>query len=367
MRDKACFIPTLSGLGYTQAADNCQAVGADLVCTATTPFDAYYGPTGHNEEHIQLTPANVEFIRNEILKITPTPVFEMAPLSLCPDTGPTPYTVHAECVAASRGSYTPPGTTYAWTVGPGLVLVSGQGAASVQIRPVSGFTGISTVQVVATRTGYTASAPVSVEVNVTRGELNLDYYSGARVAAGSAKQNATDEVVIESAQGPGTDTTCPSQLVQLQLTSFNVAAPPYTVVRTVYRNQQPTSTSSYALNSNRFSVSVGVTNFEIKVTGTSICDGQPVTSNALFFEAITCGQRVAAYPNPADATLHLVLTGEATGAASVTSTLYNSQGRAVRRVVAATELDTSTLPTGLYYLVTEQHGQAERHQIRVQH
>jgi len=116
------------------------------------------------------------------------------------------------------------------------VLVSGQGTASVQVQPGAGFTGTSTVQVVATRTGYVASAPVSVAVHVTRGELELGYYYGARLAT-SAKQETPDAPVSENIQGPGSDTnaTCPAQPVQLQLTSFN-AAPPYTIVRTNYRN-----------------------------------------------------------------------------------------------------------------------------------
>ena len=65
--------------------------------------------------------------------------------------------------------------------------------------------------------------------------------------------------------------------------------------------------------------------------------------------------------------LYLMPTEKAVAEARpVTATLYNAQGRAVRRATA-TELDTSTLPSGLYYLVTEQDGQVQRHQIRVQH
>ena len=84
VRDKACFIPTMSALGYNQPVDNCQAAGQNLVCAGTTPFDAYYGPVGHNDEHVQLTSGNVEFMRNEILRITPTPTFTTAPTVVCP-------------------------------------------------------------------------------------------------------------------------------------------------------------------------------------------------------------------------------------------------------------------------------------------
>ncbi len=377
VHDNHCFIPTISALGFQyqslasyQSTSNLpnpftNLLGRDLVCNGEIPFDAYYGPANTNTFHVMPDNSGLLFLGRELSRTVATPTFAVAPNALCPNSGATTYSVTPECLA-SRPGLAPPGTGYTWVLGPGLVLVSGQGTASVQVQPVAGFTGTSTVRVVATRTGYAASAPLTLTVHVTRGELELSYYYGARVA-GSAKQAAPEELGNKDDADP-TTASCPAQLVQLQLASLN-AAPPYTVTRTTYRNQQPTGTSSYVLNGNatRFAVSVGRTDFSIEVTGTSLCDGLPVTSNSLGFEAIACGQRLAAYPNPADATLHLVPPGEATPeAAPVAATLYNAQGRAVRRVAAA-ELDTSTLPGGLYYLVTEQRGRAERQQIRVQH
>ena len=55
-------------------------------------------------------------------------------------------------------------------------------------------------------------------------------------------------------------------------------------------------------------------------------------------------------------------------AAPRTAVLYNGQGREVRRTRAGeARLATADLPTGLYYLMTEQNGQVTRTQIRVQH
>lgn len=67
IREDHCFIPTKSALGMnisnTDLGEN--LYNRNLVCAGETPFQSYYAPTT-NEEHITLTPQNVEWITKEI-------------------------------------------------------------------------------------------------------------------------------------------------------------------------------------------------------------------------------------------------------------------------------------------------------------
>ena len=167
VHDQSCFIPTLSALGPTQPVDNCQPAGQNLVCAGATPFDAYYGPVGRNYEHLQLTPENVAFMRDEILQLTPLPVFTAAPTAICPG-GTGSFRVKAECARAGQ-----PGTAYTWTASSGLTIASGQGTATVTVQATAGFTGGASVSVVGTRVGGNASAAVSVPVFINWGSVGI--------------------------------------------------------------------------------------------------------------------------------------------------------------------------------------------------
>jgi len=109
------FIPTASALAYRNNPNrnwSDDVSNINLVCTKETPFDAYYAPT-QNEEHVQLTDANVAFVKNEI-KNGP-PINPCAPLPISASiSGPTSLSLAA-----------PSGT---WTVNP----TGGTGSYSYQ-------------------------------------------------------------------------------------------------------------------------------------------------------------------------------------------------------------------------------------------
>lgn len=61
------FIPTTSALAYSKPNHNLAENLSikNIVCTGETPFDAYYAPA-ESQEHVQLTTAAVDFVKNEI-------------------------------------------------------------------------------------------------------------------------------------------------------------------------------------------------------------------------------------------------------------------------------------------------------------
>ena len=335
VRDQSCFIPTLSGLGYTQLADNCQPVGQTLVCAGLTPFDAYYGPTGRNQEHLQLTPANVEFMRNEILRITPKPVFSAAPATICPG-GTATYSVLAECARAGQ-----PATTYTWTPGAGLQFTNGSTGTgpSQDVEAVAGFLGYATVTVQATRQGYLPAPAVQQLVHVTPATLAL-----RPPAAPVCMQQSNFAVTVQSA---------------------NIGGPFVWSVTPLHCGIAEESGTGATL------VPTRAGNVVVTMTGTNLCTGQrqahsvtvPVTN------CLSEGQRLAAYPNPADDVLHLAAPEASAAPGPRTAVLYNTHGREVGRTAApqAAQLPTAGLPEGLYYLLVEQGGHVTRSQIRVQH
>ena len=338
-RDKACFIPMLSALGYNQPADNCANLTAqNLVCAGTTPFDAYYGPAASNEAHIQLTPGNVAFMRSEIMRTTPAPVFTTAPATVCPDGIQAVFTVATECARAGQ-----PGTTYTWTLGNGLQYAPGSTGTSPSqtVRAMPGYRGTATLQVVATRTGYVASAPAVRYPDVADGSVTISHLPGTV----SKFESFQVSLGLSNATGPNTWSVSPSTTAHI--TAYNGA--------------------SITLRADRAGF------VTITGTATNACNGSALTvSDTLtishgYFRPVS---EEAAYPNPADNVLHLtVAAGTSINADPRTAVLYNAQGREVARTTAAQadQLRTAGLPEGLYYLRVEQNGRVTRSQIRVQH
>ena len=354
VRDRSCFIPTLSALGYTQQpANNCQPAGQNLVCAGTTPFDAYYGPTGHNDEHLHLTPANVEFMRNEILRKTPPPVFATAPNGVCPNGGTAQFSVAAECARAGQ-----PGTTYTWTAGTGLAIVGGQGTATVTVQSAVGYMGTTTLQVVAVRSGYAASTPVVISTVVANSSLTIGSPDSPKCFTEDFEYTYSGMLT----QGP---------------VEWHVS------LNGVPRDELIVSAASNGQGILVWPDAGG--NLDVTATVNGSCTGQPVTASTTTtvveyvrtygFEPCPARQNrttpkatPAAYPNPADDVLTLATPETPAAAAPRTAVLYNGQGREVRRTRAGeARLATADLPTGLYYLMTEQNGQVTRTQIRVQH
>lgn len=354
-RDKACFIPTLSGLAYNQPADNCTAPGQNLVCNGTTPFDAYYGPLNRNEDHIQLTPGNVEFMRNEILRRTPTPVSTAATTQLCPNSGEVTFSISGEC-PANRPSQPQPTTTYAWTAGSGLQIISGQGTPSVRVQPNSGFTGTTTLQVVATRAGNAASVPLIYQVTVAAPEARGTYTC-------TGCNSATLELV--------TVNDVPEGRVTLNITSptstdfvFGVSSRYFSIIKTgprsAYFDMGPYSDPNKA----------GVT---VTITPT---DGCTSVSNRVFRKPSSYGFTYS--PNPAsdELTVTAVDTGQADpGHASTTAppfeaALYDNHGKKVKGEKSdkgKAKLNVRDLPAGLYNLRAGQGKEAISEHIQVVH
>lgn len=348
VRDKACFIPMLSGLGYTQAADNCMAAGQNLVCAGTTPFDAYYGPTGHNDEHLHLTPANVEFMRNEILRKTPPPVFASAPNVVCPN-GTIALAVAEPCQLPGR--VVP--ITYTWTFPQGgLQFAPGSPtsgpAITVQPAPGAAINNEYGVRVTAARAGATTSAAITQYVSVSYGNVQVEMLTPAtEVIQGQAIDFIA---VFAQAGGP-------------LGWSVSVGGAP----GGANRLSSPYGPNAIRYKTTRSGMMV------VNVEAVSACDPNVSVEGTNPNLLIVPGQRreattPAAYPNPADDVLTLATPETSEAAAPRTAVLYNGQGREVRRTRAGeARLATADLPTGLYYLMTEQNGQVTRTQIRVQH
>ncbi len=356
VRDKAVFIPMLSALAYTGTpVDNCANISQrNLVCEGTTPFDAYYGPMGINEEHIHLTPGNVAFMRSEILGTLAPPVFAAAPASICPGATAT-YSVVTDCPRSGQ-----PGTTYTWTLGTGLQFANGSaGTGPTQtIRAVSGYTGTTTIRVVATRAGFSAStqlvknvrvvsSALSVSVGITSYGCWYDYHFSANTTNTQATFAWRVDGVLDSETGPffGID--------------FDQNDPTYThTVSVQVMGICPASPLSY---SHTYTVSF------------PNCTHQRPNN--------TGPTNLASYPNPAND--YLVVTdsmldgitvnktsGPAVEAASTTAALYNAQGLLVRQTQLSTDsrrLNTSDMPAGLYHLTLQNGQQVKRTQIRVAH
>lgn len=359
VRDRTCFIPTLSALGYLPAsANSCQPVGQTLVCAGTTPFDAYYGPTGHNEDHIQLTPGNVEFIRNEVLLKTPTPVFSVAPTELCIDGGSVSYSVLTECVS-SRPGVAPLATSYTWATGAGLRLVSGQGQATVQLQPLAGFSGTSTVQVVARRTGYTDSAPLVLQVRVSNGEVQLTGPSGPECVYSSLSYAISTSTLIQPVVDWHVylDNVAHDEFIQDQQVASLVVQPTSPGTLQVVATYTTTCTPSRRVDAT------------VYTTVASQLRNPDGSYSPCAQYRMAAPKSPPAYPNPANASLTVPALATPVVAAEQTVILYNVQGQEVRRATAdgSTELMTADLPTGLYFLVTQRNGVISRSHVQIKH
>ncbi len=368
---KHCFIPTVSALALTNPNRDLgqNLSGTNLVCSGETPFDSYFAPT-QNEEHITVTAANAAYLKMEIGNQTPTPVFTAAPEALCPGGGPAAtFTVEPECSRQNAAGQPLFPVVYDWTIsGPAefVGIPNSQtlfGAGNSQNVVGTAASGTVTLTVVARRAGAAASAPLVRILSVTRGELAFFGIPDQRAAA-------TAQPVAKTADA-SPQFGCSPITVYITPVGLSVALP-YTVTKTTFRpSGQVLARTSFSVTNQLFSVSIRDST-ELVLTGTSLCDGQPVTSDVLPYEAVVCRtntpEQPAAYPNPADAVLTLTAPNATAAPGPRTAALYNAQGREVRRTRPhEAQLTTADLPTGLYYLVVEQAGHVTRSQIRVQH
>jgi hypothetical protein len=338
---KHCFIPTVSALALTNPnRDLGQNLSTtNLVCSAETPFDSYFAPL-QNEEHITITAANALYIKDEIGRRTPVPVFTAAPTALCPNGATAEFSV-ADCPPRPGQ----PGTTYTWTPGNGLTIVSGQGTPSVTVASINGYLGFTTLQVVATRTGYAPSLPLTTSVAVSNG------------GAVSFERSTTEDVCIS--------TTVSVLVSGATVTNWRVDNGRLLSVfggeATVEVSGSPGITTVHA---DYDSACPGVTGLSASVDF-YVVDGQ----NGVPCAARQTGEAAGAvYPNPADAYVDVRHPFAADRPCRVE--LYNDRGRRVHGETvraSAVRLDTRALPAGLYHLTLRQGNQTRTYNLRVQH
>ena len=231
----SCFIPTISALGFqyrtmnsyqtTASLPNSASVltGRDLRCSDETPFDSYFGAATNIQHVVGKDAPTSLFLTNELAGATNAPVFSSGPSTMCPSATAT-FAFRTECTRIGQ-----PSTSYVWTSSAGLQIISGQGSPTVTVRPTTGFFGTATLQVIAMRTGYTASVPLVYSVAVTAPEAG-GTYTCTSCSSGSLPMM--------------TDNQVPEGRVTLNITStggstdfnFSVSSTAFTIVKTSPRN-----------------------------------------------------------------------------------------------------------------------------------
>jgi pimeloyl-ACP methyl ester carboxylesterase len=352
VRDKAVFIPMLSALAYTPSSyNNCTSVnGLNLVCNGTTPFDAYYGPATASEPHIQLTPGNVDFIRNEILRKTPAPVFTDTRYSMCPGGATLGVSIKSEC-ATSRPGQPQSATSYYWSAY-GVQIISGQGTPNVTIQSSTATTAY--LSVTATRQGY-ASSTSSVSVVVApRSEAHGTYTA---MGAYNSPLNTVNYV------SPGEVRITISD----PYNNYTFTANPPSIQ--VYGGGQQAG----------FRLEAGQ---GVQITASS---GGPCGIVGNFAFTIRNPYLIQSSPNPVDEELTVVATQQnilATTPAAVTTDqarttappfaveLYNNFGRRVKTMTSSkgkAVLNVRDLPSGLYNLRVGEGPEATTEHIQITH
>lgn len=355
VKDNHCFIPTVSALGFqyrtmgnyqgTSTLPNPFTVlaGRNLVCDDEIPFDDFYAPSSTNTEHVKPDSNGLLFLSRELSNALPTPAFVLNPSAICPG-GSATYSIQAECARAGQ-----PGTTYTWTLGNGLQFANGSTGTgpSQTIQAVSGFTGGSTVTIVATRQGFAASLPLVRNVFV--GNSTLSFY--------------TQDNYLSSCEALRTYT----------VRGISLQGPYQWVVDGVAVGSGPTTTVFFNESTGPLTVSV---------QATALCPSGPLSysrTHTVDFPHCT-KQRISdqpAYPNPADASVTILLTDANdptdTVPAGTEVTLYNGQGTAVLQKTAQPgdteiQMNTAATPEGNYNVVVEKPGEAvELYHLEVDH
>ncbi len=377
VRDRANFIPMLSSLGCTYAGyNNCSGVDTRyLVCNNGTPFDAYYGPAGVNEEHTQLTAGNVAFLKDEILKKTPAPVLvRPLPASLCSIAGAPSVTVAVvpECSLPGRSQY---GTTYTWTAANGVQFVGGTTSAgistitgtSVQLAPNRNFEGDVRVSVQAVRAGYAASS-TTFQISVKPTEVFTINY----IAPNAYPQNG----VVPAGEN----------------VAFSLIAEPFDLasIRWTVNGAPYPRTAGGSSTLGQPAISVGVGNGTatgvpcyVGATAVSLCDGQTKTvsmsvtvrSGAGYTSnrPTSTGAKLLTYPNPVREAVSIVVeepagAAQASAAQAADVQLFDAYGHRVRHTQATGlrfALDTHNLPAGFYGLVVVRGTEVLRRHIEI--
>ncbi|WP_035557853.1 T9SS type A sorting domain-containing protein [Hymenobacter sp. IS2118] len=352
----SCFIPTVSALGFqyrsmsgyqTSASlpnPGTVLLGRNLRCNDEIPFDTYFGAST-NIRHVEgKDKPTSDFLVGELAGLTEKPVFALAPTSLCPGARAT-FSV-ADCPRPGQ-----PNTTYAWLpVGPGLRIVSGQNTPAVLVEATPGYTGTTTLQVVATRNGYTSSLPLRATVSVGSGYVGLQASSGY-------------------------NSVCISTTVTVQATVFgNVSVASWRVDNgellyvsgdeaTVQVSSAPGVTTVHADYLTNCSGSGG--------SGSTASASIDVADNlnGFYCAQVRVGNPSAAvFPNPADA--YVNIHSPFAAAQPFRIELYNDRGRLVHGLTtreSAVQVDTRLFPAGLYRMQLRQGNNTFNYNLNIQH
>ena len=398
LQKNACFISMHSALGYQPTGggpdDYCQPLAAtNLVCDGTIPFDAYYGPRGANEEHIQLTAGNVNFLRGEITRVTERPSFLLAPTDLCTNNAASAtFSVQAPCTLAGRPQ---PAITYTWTVDPGATFANRTTTSTGAVQTVHGdanFEGEVYVSVVATRLGYMPSIPKVWPLLIAFAELSSDYLppNGGTYNFQACRNESLQFIVGGTAFNRSSIrwfAGSPGQEVQLVNTPQNT----YDGRELVWmRMNGPLGT-----NWTQFSVYPMAIDLCDGVFKRAILRGTPTPANGSVPPPITitivnppfCNvnrsapapgqaqtEALTSFPNPANGflTVQLASNPADAGFTTVEARLYNGQGQVVSQLRGpaggSLNLPTAALPSGLYHVVVRTgNGKILRQHVEIKH
>ncbi len=405
-----CFIPTVSALGFqyqsTASYQNTSSLPnpytnlytRNLVCDNETPFDDFYAPVMANSGHVTVPDAAAQaFLIRELTPRVATPIFTSAATGICPGGAPSAtFILKRECLRTDANGQTVLPIVYDWTI-TGSAVFASSGTQTVIGQPIGG-TGpsqsiISTatagtvyLTVVARRSGSLPSVPLTRTLEITRGELGIYGMADMRTAAPQREPAPAQPAGGPAAKGtspaPTSDFACPGTTVNLTAVGLN-APLPYSATKTTYRNGNVLTRTTFTVFSAAFSIILHEDPIELVLTGTSSCDGQPVTSAVYAFDGVTCASiaaQVAVYPNPADQYVEVSTRpgkgpppAPAPGQANrhaFQATLYNDRGQPVGAATTQqglVRLPTAALPGGLYHLNVQQGQQTKRFNLSLQH
>lgn len=115
------FIPTHSGLDTTGFSDWYQPINKNIVCTAQTPFDSYYGEST-NMPHITFTDNMVSWLLNELAGIPQAPSFPLDPQAAL--SGPNTICQNANATFSFPDICKLPSAVKTWSVTSNAQIVS---------------------------------------------------------------------------------------------------------------------------------------------------------------------------------------------------------------------------------------------------
>ncbi|WP_255474061.1 DNRLRE domain-containing protein [Pontibacter qinzhouensis] len=359
------FIPTTSALAYNKPnhnlAENLSV--KNLVCTGETPFNAYYAPA-NNQEHVELTVANVNFAINEILgNLTPPTVVYNASIQ-----GPGNLCTNSTYQLANL----PTGATVTWSAGGSIAITGSNTANPVNVTTAGNGAGALTASITSScGSGTVTRNIITGPLSRQTGNIVLNNYN--------IGQSSSNSYYVP-------DNICTNSYYQMNLSYSDI-----------YGNQSgPYSSDIWfevdegngyvvsTLGNNSFEISVNNSSFigtiQIPVRIRNQCNvfGDPLYVY-VYFQPCWGPYSYAVSPNPAgDEIVVAYHQGEEETliddekAKPFEVVLYNDKGKAVsqaQNVGRANKLvlNTRNLPNGMYILHITDEEETIKKQILIKH